>query len=374
MLYLSQILNNKVTDSSDKVIGRLEDIIIQSKAGVYSPLDLLVIRKNKEKEFCVPYEYVANLSKGEVNLRNTFVNVKTVSEPKENYIKLKRDVLDQQIVDVGGARVVRVNDLKLGLFENKMSVLGIDVSFKGLLRRMNVSWLDFLNILSVHLIDWRKAQPVKKGALKLDTISKDLARLHPADLANIVEDLSLRQGSKLMSSLDEDTAAQVVEEMDPEVKKILVNHLGTEKASKIIDKMSADEIADLLQMLSQEEAKDLLSYLQNGKLKKVQKLIKYGKDTAGGIMTADFVSGLPDWTVKHAIMEIKKLSPSIRSMLYIYITDKEGYFKGAVSLRRLLTADKDQTMADLIKRLPSSSTLRTGQKIKDIVRVMTKYN
>ncbi len=184
----------------------------------------------------------------------------------------------------------------------------------------------------------------------------------------------MRQGSKLMSSLDEDTAAQVVEEMDPEVKKILVNNLGTEKASKIIDKMSADEIADLLQMLSKEESKDLLSYLQNGKLKKVQKLIKYGKDTAGGIMTADFVSGLPDWTVKYAISEIKKASPAMRSMLYIYITDKEGGFKGAVSLRRLLTADKDQTMVDLIKRLPHSSTLRTGQKIKDIGRVMTKYN
>ncbi|MDO8499149.1 MAG: CBS domain-containing protein [bacterium] len=374
MLYLSEILNVKITDSSDQVVGRLKDILIRSKAGVYPPLDFLLVRGKKGAEFCIPYEYVLNLSHNEISLKNIFVNINTLPEPKQGFIKLQKDVLDQQIVDVGGARVVRVNDLKMGQVEDKMCVLGIDISLRGILRRLGMGWLDFFSVLPIKLIDWRKAQPVKRGMLQLDTISQDLTRLHPADLANIVESLNVRQGSKLMSSLDADTAAQVVEEMDPEVKKILVGHLGAEKASKIIDKMSSDEIVDLVQALSKTDAKDLLSRLHNGKLQKLKTLIEYGRDTAGGLMTAEVAAGRPDWTVKEATAEIKKMSPSMRSMLYMYITDKDGVFKGSVSLRRLLTAKPNQTMMDLIKRHPATSTLRVGQKIKDIVRVMTKYN
>ncbi len=372
MLYLSQILNSKVTDSSDKAVGRLKDILIKSKAGVYSPLDFLLIKDRQGKEFCIPYEYVENLSKEEVSLKSLFENIAT-DIPDDESTYLMRDVMDQQIVDVAGARVVRVNDLKIGLFENRMSVLGIDVSFRGLMRRLGLTGLDIFNLLPVKLIDWRKAQKVR-GVLKLDTISDELKRLHPADLANIVEDLSLRQSAKLMKTLDVTFAAQIVEEMDPNAQKMLVNYLGPEKAAKIIEKMSPDEIADLIHALSKTEAKHLLSYLQNGKLKKVEKLIKYEEDTAGGLMTPDFMTGRPEWTVKKTIEEIKKLSPSMRSMLYVYVTTEEGVFVGAVSLRRLLTAENKQTLGDLIKRLPNTSTLKTDQKLRSIVHVMTKYN
>ncbi|MBU0546054.1 CBS domain-containing protein [Patescibacteria group bacterium] len=372
MLYLSQILNSKIKDSSDKVIGQLKDILIKSKAGEYSPLDFLLVKGRKGEEFFVPYEYVENLSKNELTLKSLFENI-TISEPEGAFAYLVRDVLDQQIVDVEGARVVRVNDLKLGLFENKMCVLGIDVSFRGILRRLGLKGLDLFNLLPVRLIDWRKTQRVR-GVLKLDTISDDLTRLHPADLANIVEELTVRQGAKLVKNLDTAIAAAIVEEMDPTAQKMLVNYLGPEKAAKIIEKMSADEIADLMQMLSKSDAKHLLSYLKNGKLKKVEKLIEYENNTAGGLMTTDYVSGRQEWTVEMAIEEIKKMSPTMRSMLYVYVTDEDGVFKGAVSLRRLLTANKKQTLGALIKRLPPASTLHVHQKINSIIKVMTKYN
>ena len=234
MLYLSQILNSKVKDSSDKTIGRLKDILVKPKAGAYVPLVFLLIAGRHGREFFAPYEYVENLSKEEISLKSLFANIVT-DKPKEEYAYLNRDVLDQQIVDVEGARVVRVNDLKLGEFEDKMSVLGIDISNKGLLRRLGVERFDLFNLMEPQFIDWRKAQPIK-GILKLDTISKDLTKLHPADLANIVEDLSLKQGGKLVRTLDAEMAAKVFEEIEPAVKKILVSHLGPEKASKIIEK------------------------------------------------------------------------------------------------------------------------------------------
>jgi len=283
MLYLSQILNSKIKDSSDKTIGRLKDISVKSKAGAYAPLDFLIVKGKRRKEYVIPYEFVENLSKEEITLKSLFKSIPNESLP-ESHAYLNRDVLDQQIVDLEGARVVRVNDLKLGLFEDRMSVLGIDISNKGLLRRLGLERFDFLDLLKVSFIDWRKAQPIK-GILKLDTMSKDLTKLHPADLANIVEDLSLKQGSKLVRTLDAEMAAKVFEEIEPAVKKILVSYLGPEKASQIVEKMSADEIADLLQSLPREERDRFLSLLQNGKLKKVERLIKYRKDTEARLVT-----------------------------------------------------------------------------------------
>lgn len=372
MLYLSQILNSKVTDSSDKTIGRLKDILVKPKAGEYDPLVFLLVKGKRRQEYVIPYELVENLSKEEVTLKSLFNNVSNKVSLDE-YAYLNRDVLDQQIVDLEGARVVRVNDLKLGLFEDKMSVLGIDISNKGLLRRLGLDRFDFLDLMKVVFIDWRKAQPIK-GVLKLDTISKDLTKLHPADLANIVEDLSLKQGSKLVRTLDAEMAAKVFEEIEPAVKKILVSYLGPEKASKIIEKMSADEIADLLQILPQEDREKFLTLLQNGKMKKVESLIKYRKDTAGGLMNTDYMSINQDWTVEKTMDELRRVYTSMRSVLYVYAVDKNEILKGTVSLRRLISAKPNVKLKDIMKRMQKRAVLKPYQDIEEIVGTMTKYN
>lgn len=373
MLYLSQIIGNKVTDSAEKMIGRLKDILIAPKTEVYSPLVFLLVKTKNGKDIYVPYSQVENFGVDRVGLKGLIENIK-LEPPAGEHIYLVDEVLDQQIVDVHGARVVRVNDLKLGDFEEEMCVLGIDVSFKGLLRRLGLGWLDFFNIIKVKLIDWRKTQLMKKKVLRLNALSKDLVKLHPADLANIIEDLSVRRGSRVFLAMDADKAARVLEEVDPEIQKMLIHYLGVEKAAGIVSKMSVDEIADLLQLLPKNEAKDFLSFIKNGKMKKVEKLIQYGEDTAGGLMTTDFISGRPDWTVERMIEEIKKESSSLRSVLYVYVVDKNDKFLGSISLRRLLISEGARTLGELLKWLPSYSVLRPGFKIKDILKVMTKYN
>lgn len=372
MLYLSQILKSKVSDSSDKTIGRLKDILVASKPGEYAPLLYLVVAHKKGQDFFVPYEYVENLSKEEVSLRVRANNLAQI-KPPEDVVYLNRDVLDQQIVDVDGARVVRVNDLRLGLFEDQMSVLGIDVSFKGLLRRLGVPGIDLFDVFKVNLIDWRSVQPIK-GTLKLDTVGKNLTRLHPADLANIVEDLTVRRGSKLVGSLDPRSAAKVVEELDPNIQKIVINFLGPERAASIMEQMSTDEVVDLLKMMTEEEAEAFMSKLQITKSNKVQKLIHYANNTAGGLMTADFVTAKPEWTVARTTEEIKKHSPGMRSIIYIYIVNDEGVFQGAISMRRLLIAKPETVLKAMTKKLSRRSVLKVHQKINEVVKIMTKYN
>lgn len=372
MIYLSQILGGRVEDSADNHVGHLKDILIRPEAGTYAPLGFLLVRGKRGREFFVPYDCVENLSRQDISLKFLCSKI-TPSNPGDDYIYLNRDVMDQQIVDVDGARVVRVNDLRLGAFENKMCVLGVDVSVKGLLRRLGLAWLDFLSLLKVQLIDWRDTQPVK-GTLRLDKVSQKLRRLHPADLANIMEDLTILQGTHLVDALDSKEAAKVIEELDPRLQKILVNHLGPERAAKIIEKMSVDEIVDLLQMFSPAQAQDLLSRLQNGKLKKVQRLIEYEEDTAGGLMNAEYVAVGPDWSVEQTVAEVRRLSPQMRSVLFVYVTDARGKFLGPVSLRALLVADRAALLKDLYKPAEELETLHPDDSVEKILEVMTKYN
>jgi len=375
MPYLSHLLNSKVQDSADEVIGRLKDILITPKPGEYDPLEFLVIKTKRPKKIVyIPYDYVENLSREEISLKSIFSNINQLAAPPEGSVFLRREILDQQIVDMAGARVVRVSDLRLGIFADKMSVIGVDISNRGLMRRLGIEKLGIFRLLKVHLVDWRQTKPVK-GTLKLDIASKDLNKLHPADLANIIEDLSLKHGSQLVVSLDVKDAAKVLEEVDPHLQKILVKYLGPSQASKILAQMSADEIVDLMKTLTKKEAKSYLEQMQDqGVAEKVENLIKYPDDTAGGLMSLDYMTVRLDWTVQQTIEEIKKASPEFRSILYLYATDEENHFFGAISLRRLIISEPTQKLKELLKPYPATSILKPHQKFTEIMNIMTKYN
>jgi sporulation protein YlmC with PRC-barrel domain len=329
MPYLSQILGSKIEDSADTFVGKLADIVVQPISGAYAPLLFLAVRQLGSKQLrFIPYSHVENMSRSQIDLKSLIAKIAPV-QPKDDWVYLSRDVLDQQIVDVAGARVVRVNDLRIGLFEGQMSVQGIDISFKGLLRRLGFAWLDWRDWFKVNLIDWRKTQLVK-GAVKLSTVSSDLIRLHPADLANIIEDLSIKQGSTLVESLDEATAAKVMEEIDPSLQKALVQRLHREEAVRIISQMPVDEVVDLLKVLPKDEADVFLSQLKNVKLKKIENLIDYEDDTAGGLMTTEFVSVGLDATAERALDEVRRMSPRLRSILYVYVVEPDDFDRTAV--------------------------------------------
>ncbi|MDP1709431.1 MAG: CBS domain-containing protein, partial [Candidatus Komeilibacteria bacterium] len=208
----------------------------------------------------------------------------------------------------------------------------------------------------------------------LNTVSANLSKLHPADLANIIEDLSIGQGGHLVTSLDSQRAARVFEEINPQVQKILVKHLGAERVSEIFKSMPSDEMADIIKLLPKNEAKIVLRHLKNSAAEKIGKLLNYPSASAGGLMTLDYLTAQPDWTVKEAIDEIKKASPSMRSILYVYAVDKDNTFLGAISLRTLLVAEPDKKLNNLLKRISPLSTLTPYQNIDEIVKIMTKYN
>ncbi len=374
MPYLSQLLDRRVTDSADNYVGTLKDVLIKPKVGKYVPLKFLAIEMRKRKHLVyIPYDVVENFSTEEVSLKVLFRKIRRRNHISTSYLGLKQSVLDQQIVDMSGARVVRVNDLRIGNFAGQMSVLGIDISTKGLLRRLGIGWLDIFGLLKVNLIDWRHAHTVHR-ALKIDTVAQRLNRLHPADLANIIEDLNIKHGSKLVKALDAKAAAKALEEVEPNLQKLLVKYLGPKQASDILSQMSIEEIVDLMRMLPASEAKQYLERLRNDKKKSVQKLLIYPDDTAGGLMNVDFMTVRPEWTASTVIEEIRKASNTMSSLLYVYVTDPDGNFHGVVSLRWLMLAPPDKKMSELAKQLPHGSSLHVNQKIEEIMNIMTKYD
>jgi magnesium transporter len=376
MPYISELLNNTISDSSDENVGKLQDILISPKEGAFSPLEFLVIKIKKDQTRFVPYEFVENFNSSQITLKNLFNKIALTELPNTRpFVYLKREVLDKQIVDVAGTRVVRVNDLRIGNFENKICVLGIDASFRGLLRRLGITDNFLAKPFGVKLIDWRQAKLLEGSApLQLNTAAEQLSQLHPADLANLVEDLDVKYASHLLTSLDSADAAKVLEEVDPGLQTILVKYLGPEKAGKILTQMSSDELVDLLKTFSEPEARQFLSQVRGGKAQYLEKLINYPDNTAGGLMTVDFITVRPQATAEHAIEEIRNVSDKMRSIVHIYVTTEDGGFKGVVSIRRLMLAEKAALMGKLAKQFPAYAYLKPGDKIEKIIKLMTKYN
>ncbi|TAN34057.1 magnesium transporter [Patescibacteria group bacterium] len=374
MLFFSNLLNAKVYDQADEVVGRVADVAIKMDGEKkYPPVAGVVVRAKKQ-DFFVTAVNVESYGKEELVLRKGLADVSEPVPQKNGHVFLRKTVLDKQIVDLEGARVVRVNDLELGMIGNTMSLVAIEIGPRGLLRRLGINKLDFLNIFKSKLLDWQNVHVVG-DTVRLSLGAQNLVKLHPADIANIIEKLNLNQGSLLLQSLDQKTAAQVLEEIEPEIQKLLVQYLGPERAASVMDKMSMDELVDLIQMLPARKSQEIMSKLPaDAKLTKMKKVLEYDEDTAGGLMSAEYITAGPDSTVEQVIEEIKRVSDSHRSVYFIYVVDDKGKFLGVASLRRLLVADKLRPLKELMRKKDKIQTVKPYYDVLRVASIMTKYN
>lgn len=373
MPFLAQFLNSEVVDSAQKTVGTLVDVLASNKGKGYAPITALVIKEKSTKlQRIIPFSYVVNLSKDEIVLKSQMKNIDP-GEVQPNDMFLYRDILDKQIVDVEDRRVVRVNDLQFGIISNKPHILGIDVSTRGIFRRIGLDRIPPFSWLKPNFIDWQNVQVVG-GSLKLTTLSNELIKLHAADLADIIEDLNPQQSESLMKSLDSDTAAKVFEELDDEFRHYIMKFLDPKRAGFILSRLPIDELVDYFQTLPKKESKKLMAALDESKKKAVQKFLQYEDDTAGGLMTTEVIRAEPGWTVEKAINRIKQVSEDHRSISFIYVIDDDGVLLGVVSLRRLLVNPDDEKLRDIMKIVDEDQTVMVDTEVEDIAEIMTKYN
>jgi magnesium transporter len=373
MLFLSQFLSVPIVDSADAVAGKLVDFVARTDLDGYPHIIGVAYQDyaTKTQKF-LNYESVENLSGDGITLKTTIQKAK-MFEPHPHDLWLKKHILDKQIVDLEGTRVVRVNDVRFGISDNRLHVIGIDISTRGLLRRLGLDKFRIFSFLQPLFIDWSKVQMVGRS-LKLTKVSQELVKLHPADLANVLESLSPRRSGSLIRSLHPAMAAKVFQELKSEHKRDIFKTFDPQQLEGILAHLPADEVVDYLRLLARDERQKILGSLGENKKKTVEEFLHYSENTAGGLMTTKFLKINHTWTVAETIQYIRKVSGSFRSILFVYVTNEKNNLLGVVSLRTLIISNPSDPIEKVMKRIKLHQTVHPEASLKDVANLMTRYN
>jgi flagellar motility protein MotE (MotC chaperone)/sporulation protein YlmC with PRC-barrel domain len=290
-------------------------------------------------------------------------------------VLLSRDVLDKQIIDTDGARVVRVNDVELVRVNGTIYVSNVDISWLGILRRMGL--VGFAHSLSGHVkqkgISWDDVELMHRDqSMQLRVPAEKLHELHPADLAEIVSDLNRLESGQLLDSLDVKHLADTLEEVEPEFQAELVEHMSDEKVADVLEEMEPDEAADLLGDLPKDRKEDLLALMEQDDADDVRKLLAYPEESAGGIMTTEYASIPPNLTAAEAIQVLRGMADEVETMFYVYVVDKEQHLIGTFSLNNLIFAPPGQMVSDFMTDRIISVNLTDDQET--VAQVVSKYD
>ncbi len=375
MWFVSSFMDLKIYDISQKYVGKVQDLLFSQKISDYPRIEFLLVKGSGNELKAIDFSQIeAMVPNDRISLECSKNNLKFKKIDIKDYVSMRDSVLDQQIVDVKNAHVIRVNDVKLGFVRGKLKILGIDISFSAIMRRMGLRNFSFFGVFRPFFIDWQEVQILKGESIKVNTMAQKLKKIHPADLADILEKINSKEGAKILDSLEEETVARIIEEADDDARKQIIQHTSKSELKEIFENMDTDDVVDVIQDLPSELQEKVTSTFDDTTKKEVVELSNYEEDTVGGLMTTDFIEVSVDWSVKQTIDYFKEISHEYRSVLYIYAIDSEEKLVGSVSARSLVCNDPKSRLRDICKQIPTQSLLRTDQTVKEIIAIMTKYN
>ncbi len=377
MLFLSQIIGKPVLDRHGEPFGKVRDLIV-ALGEQYPPVTGLVVRVAGGRDIFLPWSDVSEIDTSGARLRTSSINI-TSFRRRPNEIRLWLDLQDKQIVDVEGRKIVRVNDIQLAPVHGRIRLVAVDVGLAGILRRLGLSGTGerlarALRLEVENYIEWEDVDPVESSvsSLKLRVPHQALSTLHPADVAHIVEQLAPRDRTGILASLDDERAADVMEELDAEDQVDVLEALPPERAADILEEMGPDEAADLMADLSQERQAELLSLMQPAEADEVRELLAYGEETAGGLMTTDFITIAPNQTAQQVIDRLRALAPPADRAYYLYVTDADGHLEGTVTLRGLVVARPETPVSEFMRHEPIS--VEVGLDAEQVGAAIARYN
>ncbi len=375
MQFISEIIEKPVLDSNRKIIGKCKDCITSAKRS-YPVINAIVLRRPHKKDINIPWEYINN-SGSTLSINTNFENIKEY-HINETDIKLVEDVFDKQLVDVEGKKIRRINDLQVSPVNSHYRLISVDISLKGALRRLGLEKV--ASSLKINLqedyIDWKDIDVSTSRDnmfnLKLKVHAYDLKKLHPADIADIVEKLSVKDSVTILNSFDEEVAADILEEVSQENQMCLLDEIDSKKAASILNKMSPDDATDLLGCLSDSKTDNLLGLMDPDESKDLKKLLQYPEDTAGGIMTTEFAAVPEELKAGEIIDKLKEMDKDAESIYYIYALSKQDDLTGVTSLKRVLFADPAKPIKDFMTK--DVISVDVSKKQLDVIETIAKYN
>ena len=375
--FVSELVGRRATVSG-LPIGKVTDFLVNKPEDTFPQVDGLVIKTAGGLRFA-PMETIADVdARGTVALT---IAPKVAAPPDEEALYLVNDLLDKQIVDVDGRKVVRINDIELANTGGKLRVVAADVGVSGLLRRLGLKsfgkrftpWI-YQNVPRT-MIAWNSVQPIREtnpSQVTLAVNESKLARMHPSELAEIISDLSAREAAAVIHSLDDETAADALEHLDAETQRSIIEDIGTERAADIIEEMDSDDAADLLAELPEEQQTQLLAEMNEYTAGELRELVKYEEDTAGGLMTTDYTWIYPHRTAEQTIRKIREIAPESEFIYYLYVVDKQDRLLGVLTLRTLLLAPPDAS----IERIMESDVVSVSPETsaRDVAGTIARYD
>jgi CBS domain-containing protein/sporulation protein YlmC with PRC-barrel domain len=375
-IFVSEVYKKPVLDQTGEEIGRLKDIIVGMGEPFPAVTALVVFRK---ETYILPWDIVNLFNRRVISVNVNIKNLGPASVAPTD-ILICRDLLDKQIVDINGAKLVRVNDLELGDVNGKLCLVAADIGLRGLLRRLGMEargeklFSLFHYKLQHRLIGWHYLQTIepKLTKLRLTIARQKVPSLHPADLAEIISEVSQKERTAIFGTLDVDTAAEALHELEPRVQANIIDDMAKERASDILERMPPDEAADVLGDLTEAKAQELINLMEKEEAEDVQELLEHEEDTAGGLMTTEYLAFPPDLTVEEAIKELRLEAPNVETIYYLYILDDEERLIGVLSLKNLILAAPQAKLQDIMTTPVKTLSLDAGEQ--DVAEFISKYN
>ncbi len=371
MPFLSQVLGRPVLDADGTRVGSLRDLLVATDTP-YPPVRGLAVRCGRHLH-AVPWHDVASVTPRGTALRHAF-DPHAYPQPTDDLIWLSRDVLDKQIVDTRGVKLVRVNDLALTSLNDELRLAGVDATTGGLVRRLGFDSLARrLGRGRPRLIDWEQVDlgpAVEEVRLKVPY--DRLSRMRPADIATVISQMSPGEAADVLEALDEETAARAMVELSDEHQAAVLVAMEPEEAADVLEEMAPDEAADVLGDVEQERAEELMRLMAPGAAREVRTLLTYPEDTAGGLMNSAVVAVRDSDSVEEVIAELRSAAPSEDEIYYLYVVDDAGRLRGVLSLRDLVVAQPESRVADIMRR--DVETVRLDDDEEEVARRLVHYD
>jgi CBS domain-containing protein/sporulation protein YlmC with PRC-barrel domain len=377
-IYLSSVIGRSVINSKGDHIGTLRDLIM-IPGEVFPEVSHIVIKCRKGVK-TLPWNEVTLfthvvISIGSVNP----VNLHSYQHG-EGDILVKRDLLDKQIVDVDGAKVVRVNDIKLGKLNQKLCIFSVDIGFRGLLRRLGYERFGerFARTIKREIpnneISWAYVQPLEANSsrLALNIARNQMNEMHPADLADIIENIPIQSIRTVLDSIDAETTGDTIYELEADMRNVVISQLNDEQVTDILEEMEPDEAADVLSDLPEGKAQELLDMMDQEDAEDIQELLEHEEDSAGGLMTPDYFRLTSQITIGQALEQLKNCANDVETIYYGYIVDSEDRLEGIISLKQLLLNDPATHITDVMEE--NIKFVHIDAEPEDILETLTKYD
>jgi magnesium transporter len=383
MLHATEVLGAEAYDLNGHFVGRVKELFVEP-ADQPNRISRVLLGRGQYRPLVARHDQVSDVTPGRMKL-TTDESALELYHPNEAWLALRKDLLDQQIIDTAGRKVVRVNDIELSDHRTngnvEMRIAQVDVGLPGAVRRLlqgivppevirriqkklpqrTIRW-EFVNLI--------EPDPLRRVKLRMS--SQKLASMHPADLADIMEELSPAERQSIITSLDEETAAEALAELDKRLQTQVVEKLDPEKAADIIEEMRPDEAADLLANLTPEARGDIIEEMPGRDAQEVRDLLRFEHDTAGGMMNTEVVTVSDDATRGEVVDYIRFHEIPLDQLDNVILINRDAVLTGTVRLPKLLLADPEQKMLELIS--DSHVSIQPDATDREVFELFDKYN